>query len=49
MKNFLYKHVQRVIGGFLAIMMVMAAMYAIGIIDPEYMSDYFKSLKNSWK
>lgn len=49
MKNFLYKHVQRVIGGFLAIMMSLAVMSAIGIIDPEYVSDYFKSMKNSWK
>lgn len=49
MKNFLYKHAQRVIGGFLAIMMTLAAMSVLGIIDPEIVSNYFKSMKNSWK
>lgn len=49
MKNFLYKHVQRVIGGFLAIMMTLAAMSVLGIIGPETVSNYFKSMKTKDK
>lgn len=49
MKNFLYKHWQRVIGGFWAIILINAIVALSGYLDPELISDYYMSYKKDFK
>lgn len=49
MKNFLYKHWQRVIGVFWAFILLNAITAITGYLDPELISNYYKSYKKDFK